>query len=156
MGVFQPEIGSFRLCLAAEGKSGKTVRMYTEAVQWFAAAHLIPQTSRTRWEQVSGHDIQRWMVWLLGRYSDSYASNQYRALQQFFKWWAGEEDLPDPMARLRPPRVTEKLIPVFTSGELSKLEKVCTGRSFAQRRDLAVIAVFRATGVFSPGGPAVA
>ena len=100
-GVFQPEIGSFRLCLAAEGKSAKTVRMYTEAVQWFAAAHLIPQTSRTRWEQVSGQDIQRWMVRLLGRYSDSYASNQYRALQQFFKWWAGEEDLPDPMAGLR-------------------------------------------------------
>ena len=146
-GVFQPEIGSFRLCLAAEGKSGKTVRMYTEAVQWFAAAHLIPATSWTRWEQVSGRDIQRWMVWLLGRYSDSYASNQYRALQQFFKWWAGEEGLPDPMARLRPPRVTEKFIPVFTSGELSKLEKACAGRSFAQRRDLAVIAVFRATGV---------
>ena len=55
-GVFQPEISSFRLCLAAEGKSGKTVRMYTEAVRWFAPAHLIPQTSRTRWEQVSGHD----------------------------------------------------------------------------------------------------
>ena len=64
-GVFQPGIGSFRLCLAAEGKSGKTVRMYTEAVQWFAAAHLIPQTCRTRWEQVSGPDIQWWMVWLL-------------------------------------------------------------------------------------------
>ena len=124
-GVFQPEIGSFRLCLAAEGKSGKTVRMYTEAVQWFAAAHLIPQTCRTRWEQVSGQDIQRWMVRLLGRYSDSCASNQYRALQQFFKWWAGEEGLPDPMARLRPPRVTEKLITVFTSVELSKLEKAC-------------------------------
>ncbi len=146
-GVFQPEIGSFRLCLAAEGKAGKTVRMYTEAVQWFAAAHLIPQTCRTRWEQVSGQDIQRWMVWLLGRYSDSYASNQYRALQQFFKWRAAEEGLPDPMARLRPPRVTEKLIPVFASVELSKLEKVCAGRTFAQRRDLAIIAVFRAIGV---------
>jgi integrase/recombinase XerD len=121
--------------------------MYIEAVQWFAAVHLIPATSGTRWEQVSGQDIQRWLVWLLGRYSDSYASNQYRALQQFFKWWAGEEDLTDPMARLRPPRVTEKLIPVFTSGELSKLEKACAGRSFAQRRDFAVIAVFRATGV---------
>jgi site-specific recombinase XerD len=131
----------------AEGKSAKTVRIYTEAVHWFAAAHLIPATSRARWEQVSGQDIQRWIVWLLGRYSDSYASNQYRALQQFFKWWAGEEDLQDPMARLRPPRVTEKLIPVFTCGELSKLEKACAGRSFAQRRDLAVIAVFRATGV---------
>ena len=135
-GVFQPEIGSFRLALAAEGKSGKTVRMYTEAVQWFAAAHLIPQASRTRWEQVSGQDVQRWMVWLLGRYSDSYASNQYRALQQFFRWWAEEEEeLPDPMARLHPPKVTQKLIPVFTSVELSKLERACQGRSFAQRRD---------------------
>jgi hypothetical protein len=41
-GPFQPEIGSFRLHLAAEGKASKTVRTYTEAVQWFAAAHLIP------------------------------------------------------------------------------------------------------------------
>ena len=63
------------------------------------------------------------MVWLPARYSESYASNQYRALQQFFKWWAGEEELRDPMARLRPPKVTGKLIPVFTSVELSKLER---------------------------------
>ena len=32
-GGFQPEIGSFRLCLAAEGKAAKTVQMYAEAVQ---------------------------------------------------------------------------------------------------------------------------
>jgi hypothetical protein len=56
------------------------------------------------------------MVRLLSDYSDSYASNQYRALQQFFKWWAGEEELPDPMARLRPPKVTGNRVPVFTSG----------------------------------------
>jgi hypothetical protein len=48
-GTFQPEISSFRLALAAEGKAAKTVRNYTEAVQWFAAAHLIPQTLCTRW-----------------------------------------------------------------------------------------------------------
>ena len=41
-GPFQPEIGSFRLHLSAQGKAVKTVRTYTEAVQWFAAAHLIP------------------------------------------------------------------------------------------------------------------
>jgi integrase len=87
------------------------------------------------------------MVWLLSRYSDSYASNQYRALQQFFKWWAEEEELPDPMARLRPPKVTEKLIPVFTSVELLRLEHACRGRSFAQRRDAAIVAVFQATGI---------
>jgi integrase/recombinase XerD len=146
-GTFQPEISSFRLALAAEGKAAKTVRNYTEAVQWFAAAHLLPQTCHTRWEQVSGQDVQWWMVWLLARYSDSYASNQYRALQQFFKWWAGEEERPDPMARLRPPKVTGKLVPVFTSIELSKLDRACQGRSFAQRRDAAIIATFRVTGI---------
>jgi site-specific recombinase XerD len=136
----------FNLNLAAEGKSGKTVRMCTEAVRWFAAAHLLRETSRTGWEEVDGPDIQRWMVWLLGRYSDSYASNQYRALQQFFRWWADEEELPDPMARLRPPKVTEKLVPVFSSGELTRLERACQGRTFAQRRDYAILCVFRATG----------
>jgi hypothetical protein len=43
-GQFTPEIGSFRLHLAAEGKAAKTVRTYTEAVAWFAAAHLIQRT----------------------------------------------------------------------------------------------------------------
>jgi hypothetical protein len=106
-----------------------------------------PQTACTRWDQVEVHDVRRWMVWLLGLYSGAYASNQYRALQQFFKWLAEEEDLADPMARLHPPVVTEKLVPVFTSEELSKLGKACQGRSFAQRRDAAIIAVFTATGI---------
>jgi site-specific recombinase XerD len=146
-GPFAPEIGSFRLHLAAEGKAAKTVRTYTEAVAWFAAAHLIPRTGCTRWEQVSGHDVQRWLVHLLTLYSDAYASNQFRALQQFFRWLAEEEQLPDPMARLRAPKVTEKLVPVFISEELSALEKTCQGRSFAQRRDAAIIAVLTATGI---------
>ena len=83
-GLFAAEIGSFRLHLAAEGKAAKTIRTYTEAVQWFAAAHLRPRTLRTRWEQVDGHDVERWLVHLLTRYSHAYASNQFRALQQFF------------------------------------------------------------------------
>jgi len=73
--------------------------------------------------------------------------NQFRALQQFFRWLAEEEQLPDPTTRLRAPKVNEKLVPVFTSEELSALEKTCRGRSFAQRRDTAIIAVLTATGI---------
>jgi site-specific recombinase XerD len=51
------------------------------------------------------------------------------------------------MTRLRAPKVTEKLVPVFTSEELSALEKTCQGRTFAQRRDTAIIAVLTATGI---------
>ena len=161
-GVFGADVASFRLHLAAENKAERTIRAYTEAVRWFAAAHLLCQTSKTRWEQVDTQDVQRWMVHLLGRYSEAYAYQQYRALQQFFRWLAAEEELPDPMARLRPPKVTQKPVPFFTSVELSKLEKACRGNTFAQRRDAAILAVFRATGVrlaelagirYDPDGP---
>jgi integrase/recombinase XerD len=50
--VFQGAISLFRLHLAAQGKSGKTVRTYTEAVLWFAAAHLLRETSHCDWDQV--------------------------------------------------------------------------------------------------------
>ncbi len=149
--ILQAEISSFALHLAAGNKSAKTIRTYTEAVQRFAAAHLLQRDSRDTWEQVDSRDIQQWMSRLLDRYSGAYASNQYRALQQFFKWLAAEDELPDPMAGLQPPRVTEKLVPVFTTAELTKLEQACAGRTFAQRRDTAIIAVLKATGLFSRG-----
>ena len=47
-GIFQAEISSFALRLAAEGKAAKTIQTYTEAVQWFAAARLPGQASRFR------------------------------------------------------------------------------------------------------------
>ncbi len=160
--MFGPEISSFGLFLAAEGKSPRTVRTYTEAAAWFAGAWLGERTARTAWEQVDHRDIQQWMVWLLTRYSAAYASNQYRGLQQFFKWLAAEDEIPDPMAGLRPPKVPARLVPVFTAAELTALGNACAGRGFAQRRDTAIIAVFRATGIrlaeltglrYSPGHP---
>jgi len=146
-GGFQPEISSFRLHLAAEGKAATTVRTYTEAVQWFAAVHLRREAARAGWDEVRRQDVQEWIVWLLSQYSSAYASNQYRALQQFFKWLAAEEEIPDPMAGMRPPHVPDKPVPVFSGDDLSRLERACAGRSFQQRRDAAVIAVFRATGI---------
>jgi site-specific recombinase XerD len=86
-------------------------------------------------------------VHLLDRYSSAYASIQFRALRQFFKWRAAEDELPDPMARLRAPMVAVREVPVFTSVELSELQKACQGRSFAARRDAAIIAVLTATGI---------
>jgi len=66
------------------------------------------------------------------------------------------------MARLGAPKVSDKPVPFFTSGELSELEKACQGSTFAQRRDAAILAVFRATGIrlvelagirYCPGDP---
>lgn len=93
-GSFEPLIGSFWLHLAAEGKAPKTVRIYADAVAWFAAAHLLPETDKNNWERVTEQDVQRWIVALLGWYSDAYPNNQFRALQQFFEWLAAGEEIP--------------------------------------------------------------
>jgi hypothetical protein len=99
-GPLEPLIGSFALHLAAEGKAARTVQGYTSAVRWFAVGYLAGQPGKTSWEQVDAQDIQQWTAQLLDRYSGAYASIQFRALRQFFKWRAAVEESPDPMARL--------------------------------------------------------
>jgi site-specific recombinase XerC len=146
-GPFAADVASFRLHLAAENKAAGTIRIYTEASLWFAAAYLLRETEKTRWEQVDAQDVQRWTVRLLGSYSQGYARQQYRALRQFFGWLAAEDEVADPTAGLRAPSVREKPVPFFTSVELSKLEQACRGSTFAQRRDAAILAVFRTTGI---------
>lgn len=51
------------------------------------------------------------------------------------------------MSKLKPPTVGEKVVSVFTEGELSRLLKCCEGRDFEQRRDYAILALFKATGL---------
>jgi site-specific recombinase XerD len=161
-GPFAADVASFRLHLAAENKAAGTIRIYTEAPLRFAAASLLCETDKTRWTQVDAQDVQRWVTWLLGTYSEAYARQQYRSLRQFFLWLAAEDEIADPTAKLRAPAVREKPVPVFTSVELSQLEKACRGSTFAQRRDAAIFSVLRATGIrlaelagirYDPGDP---
>jgi hypothetical protein len=72
----------------------------------------------TDWAEVRARHVNEWTTWLLGQYSDFYANNQFRGLQQFFKWCA-TEPRPNPVAHLKPPKVGDKLVPVFTEAELA-------------------------------------
>jgi site-specific recombinase XerD len=148
-GPFTAMIRSFELHLRAERKSDKTIRTYTEAALWLAAEYLLP-AGLAGWAEVKARHVQEWVVLLLGRYSDQYANNQHRALQQFFKWYATEDpDEPrtNVMANLKPPKLGDKLVPVFTPDELAALLATCKGGGFQCRRDAAVISLFRDTGV---------
>jgi len=82
--------------MAAEGKAPRTSRNYTEAVRWSAAAYVLPETEKRRWQDVDKADLRRWTVRLLGEYSTAYAGNQFRVVRRFLRWLAVEEDRPDP------------------------------------------------------------
>jgi site-specific recombinase XerD len=142
-------VASFDLHLRAERKSPKTIRTYTEAALWLAAEYLLG-TGVTDWADVTARHVQEWVVVLLGRYSDQYANNQHRALQQFFKWFSTEDpDEPrtNVMANLKPPKLGGKLVPVFTADEVDALLATCKGGGFQNRRDAAILHLFKDTGV---------
>jgi integrase/recombinase XerD len=148
-GVLETMVSSFELHLRAEHKSEKTITTYLDAARWFAAAHLLP-AGVTDWADVRARHVQQWMVWLLANYADSYASNQFRALQQFFRWHATEdpdEPRPNPMAKLSPPKVADKLVPVIIDDELDAMLVACKGGGFENRRDYVVISLFKDTGI---------
>jgi site-specific recombinase XerD len=148
-GVLETMVSSFELHLRAEHKSEKTISTYLDAARWFAAAHLLP-AGVTDWADVRARHVQQWMVWLLASYADSYASNQFRALQQFFRWHATEdpdEPRPNPMAKLSPPKVADKLVPVIVDDELDAMLVACKGGGFENRRDYVVISLFKDTGI---------
>jgi site-specific recombinase XerC len=147
-GPFQPMIDSWDLHLRAERKLAKSIQTYLEAAQWFAAEYLIP-AGFTSWDGVRAKQVHEWTIIPLGRYSDCYASNQFRALQQFFKWHATEDpDEPraNPMAGLKPPRIGDRLVPVFTDEELAALLDTRKGGGFQNRRDYAIVSLFKDTG----------
>lgn len=129
-------LDSYELHLLAENKSPKTIRCYTDAVR--KLTHDGPVTTR--------QEIERHIAGLLARYSPGYASNQFRALQQFFKWLAAEEDIPNPMAGMKVPQAQPKAVPVFADGEIEALIRACRGRGYRQRRDTAILMLFRDTG----------
>jgi site-specific recombinase XerC len=71
-----------------------------------------------------------------------------RALLQFFNWLAAEDEIPDPMAGLRPPRVTHQPVLVFDGDDLGQARASVHGPvvpAAPRCRDAAMIAVFRAT-----------
>ena len=146
-GVFQPEIGSFRLHLAAEGKAAKTIRNYVEAVQWFAAAHLrrrdladqVGAGGRAGHRTVDGAPAGPVQPGLRQQPVPRPAAVLQVAGR---RGRAPRPDGPAPPAeghRHARPGVHQRR----TAGPGEGLR----GPGFAQRRDAAIIAVFRATGV---------
>jgi integrase/recombinase XerD len=70
---------------------------------------------------------------------------RHDALKLFFKFPQEEDDLPDPMRRVRRPTEEEPVIQPLTEDELLALLRTCRGKDFQDRRGLALIRVWIST-----------
>jgi integrase len=76
---------------------------------------------------------------LLGRWKPATAHNRYRGLHAFYRWLEEEEDIPSPMAKMKPPAVPDVPVPVLGEPQLRALFAVCVGKAFDARRDTALL-----------------
>lgn len=89
--------------------------------------------------------------WLIARMIDSRSAstalNKYKGVQQFFNYLleCGEIDR-HPMEKLSQPDTPDKLVPVVSDDELTRLLETCRGKSYRDRRDMAIIRLFLGTG----------
>jgi site-specific recombinase XerD len=147
-------ISFFDLSLRAARRSENTRACYIRAADKFA--DWLTGRGVVRFTDVDHKVIQSYMAWLSedarkpnGKpLAAGYVNNQYRAIQAFFKWFANEEDVPNPMLGTQSPAIGETVDQVLSRDDLARLVKsVEKGRDFESRRDAAIIRFFACAGV---------
>jgi site-specific recombinase XerD len=140
--------GRFRRHIRAVGLSPRTEHSYLESVEAMAR-FLAERGMPLELASITREHLEEWLIAMrdAGRKPATLAI-RYRSVQQFFRW-ALEEGLikTSPMANMRPPRIPEAPPDVIRDEDLARLLKVVDAdRTFAGRRDAAIIRLFVASG----------
>lgn len=97
--------------------------------------------------RVARAHIEDFQAWMVCTRSAATAVNKHKALQQFFKWLVGEEEIQgSPMERVRQPKRPVKLILIIRDEETKLVLDTCKGADFVQLRDEAIIRLLYNTG----------
>lgn len=137
---------SWRLHLEAANLSPRTIQSYTDAAQRLDG-HLCAKGMPTAVSAITREHVESFITAQLNDHSPATAAVRYRSLQQLFRWLEDEGEIErSPMARMRPPKVPEAPVPVFSPDELSRLLQACAGKEFEDRRDTAIFRTFIDTG----------
>lgn len=142
------ELPGFIDALQAENKAPRTIQSYTETVNQFLAWLGATAEPPARWRDVTRQHVQGYIDSVLARHRPSTAAVRYRSMQQFFKYLETEELIAgSPMARMRPPQIPEEHRRTLSDPEVAALLKTCGGKTFDDRRDHAILALFYDTGI---------
>jgi integrase/recombinase XerC len=134
---------SFERHLRAQNRSERTVGNYLESAR-LAQAFL--EGRGTRLEQATQADLEDFLADILRRRSANTAATRYKVLRVLYRWLEEEEELPNPMARMKPPIIPERPVPIVPADGLRRLLAACADKRFEARRDTAIIMLLLDTG----------
>jgi site-specific recombinase XerD len=139
-----PLIRSFERHLRSENRSERTIATYLIALR---QADAFLQARDTTLEAATRAELEAFMGDLLARRAPSTAATYHKVLKLLYAWLAEEEEIPSsPMARMKPPIVPDKPVPIVPEHGLKGLFKVCAGNTFEARRDTALLMLLLDTG----------
>lgn len=146
-GELRELLASWRRHLRARRISPATISTYSTAVAQLAR-FLERQGMPTAAVAITREHVEAFITDLLEHWKPATAHNRYRGCHAFFRWLVEEGEVRDnPMERMKPPRLPEEPPPVLREAELRAILAACErDRTFAGRRDEAVLRVFMDTG----------
>jgi site-specific recombinase XerD len=145
-GDLDANVTSYRRHMRAANLSPATQRTYLASLAQLSAfldANGMPgDVAGVRREH-----LEAFMEDQLARWAPATAANRYSGIRPFFTWLVEEGELRDsPMTRMRKPRLPEFVPPILVDDEIRRILDACEGQLFADRRDMAIVRVFLATG----------
>lgn len=92
--------------------------------------------------------LESYLAQMHQRVAPATVAKHYRSLQQLFRGLVVDGELDrSPFETMSPPTVPEQPVPVLDLEALGALLKTCTGNTFENRRDTAIIRLFLDTGM---------
>ena len=140
-------VASFVRSLKAANRAERTVQTYMEAVNRFGL-FLVEQGMPTDPASISREHVETFIAALLETWKPATAANRYRSLQQYFRWLVDEGEIKtSPMAKMKPPKVVDQPPEVLSEDDLARLFRACSGRTYRDRRDAAILRLLIDTGL---------
>ena len=117
----QEAVDSFLLSLQSAGRSDATIRTYVEALDLlrrFSADNGMPPLLA-----LSTEHLRAFLKSLYDKGNKpATVRNRWASIGAFYKWAADEGERPDnPMLRIKPPQVPERVLPHYSSDDVSRV-----------------------------------
>jgi integrase/recombinase XerD len=140
------EIEAFLIDRQARGLSPRTIHYYRQKLGLF---HDYLEASEIKSiDDITPRLIRRFLVDLAASHNAGGVHGIYRALRAWLNWYEEEEDdnWPNPIRKVHPPKVPQQLLDPLSLDDLKAMLSTCTGHSFANDRDRAMLLALLDTG----------
>jgi integrase/recombinase XerC len=99
-------------------------------------------------KRVTASEVRQFLLKLQEKGAPASVAGYYKCVKRFFNWMVEEKVLKQsPMARIRPPRVPQKVVMPFSVEHVRRLLLLCDDRRFIGARNRAIVLVFLDTGL---------